>query len=329
MRIVEREAAPFVALGADQDGNAIRGAVPDRFEGQFGDHRAVDARLERHPAAGQPETRSGRNQRFRFQGDELVDIVGGRQAEFVQQAIRGLHGPGQRIRGTGRTADEDPAMEESLCRRARQQCADAHGARRLAEDGHVSGIAAERRNVVANPAKGFHLIEQTFVARRGNSAAGQLVEVEPAERADPVVDGHDHDIAPPGEVRSVIYRRATRPALEAATVDPHEHRAPGIVVARREHVQLQAVLVAIGGVADVEDERQHPRVLHRLLPGLLAPIGRRADAAPGHRGFRGVPALLTHGGCGERDAPEGVDAVVAGPLHLAVVRLDDGHDFSR
>ena len=62
--------------------------------------------------------------------------------------------------------------------------------------------------------------------------AEDVVEVEEAERAEPVVDGHDHDVAVLREPGAVVDRRRTGAVHERAAVDPEHHRALGVVERR-------------------------------------------------------------------------------------------------
>ena len=62
-----------------------------------------------------------------------------------------------------------------------------------------AGIAAEGRDVVAHPGERGDLIEQPGVRGARELFARQLGQVQEAERAEPVVDGHHHDVAAPHE----------------------------------------------------------------------------------------------------------------------------------
>ena len=63
-------------------------------------------------------------------------------------------------------------MEQPVRRGRREQRADAHPARRLAEDRDVPGIAAERGDVLAHPLERADLIAQAEV--RVDAARAQL-----------------------------------------------------------------------------------------------------------------------------------------------------------
>ena len=58
-----------------------------------------------------------------------------------------------------------------------------------------SGSPPNARDVVAHPLERADLVEDAEVARAGELRAEDLVEVQEAERAEPVVDAHDHDVA--------------------------------------------------------------------------------------------------------------------------------------
>ena len=80
---------------------------------------------------------------------------------------------------------------------------------RLAEDGDVAGVATERGDVVADPLERGDLVEQRHVARAGEPLV-EMVEVGEAERAEPVVDGDDDDVAATRQLGGVEERARRR-----------------------------------------------------------------------------------------------------------------------
>ena len=229
------EQPPLVPLRADQDRNAVRRTLPDRIQRQFRKVLAVDDWREAHAALRQPEPHGALQQRFWLKREQLVDIVSG-QAELPHDAFSDRFRAFERVRGARRTADRHRAVEESLRRLERQQCPDAHGAGRLAHDGDVAGVSAERRDVVANPFQRLDLVQQPLVSGRWNAPARHPVQVEKSQRADPIVDRDHHDIAAPGHDLAVVDRRAPGAAGETAAVDPHQHRSFAVVEAGRPDV---------------------------------------------------------------------------------------------
>ncbi|MFT3766475.1 MAG: hypothetical protein QM820_13320 [Minicystis sp.] len=51
----------------------------------------------------------------------------------------------------------------------------------------------------------------------------ELGDVEISERAEAVVDGHDHDVAVARELRAVVAGQRSRAREEGSAVHPHEH----------------------------------------------------------------------------------------------------------
>ena len=87
-----------------------------------------------------------------------------------------------------------------------QQVRHAERPSRLAADGDAFRIAAERRDVVADPTDGGHLVEGSVDAASGEVVAQVRSQVAEPERGEPVVDGDHDDVAPGGERRAVIPR---------------------------------------------------------------------------------------------------------------------------
>ena len=98
----------------------------------------------------------------------------------------------------------------------------------------VRGIAAEGRDVLPHPGERRDLIEQTRIGRRVLRFALERRQMQEAERAEPVVDRHHHDVAAPGEARAVVDGLRSRAGGEGAAVEPDQHRpatrasAPGV-----------------------------------------------------------------------------------------------------
>ena len=86
------------------------------------------------------------------------------------------------------------------------------------------------------------LVEQPDVPGPGELVAEQLGEMEKAEGAEPVVDGHDDDVAPWHQAGAVVPGDAARAGGERAAVDPDHDRPAGVVEAGGPDVERQAVL---------------------------------------------------------------------------------------
>ncbi len=100
---------------------------------------------------------------------------------------------------------QDRALEQPPGSRHREQRADGHRARGLAEDGDASGISAESGDIVVHPFQGRDLIEQGDI--------GHVVEEEESFGAQPVVErDEDHSVA--GEGTAVVEHVAA--GIEAA-----------------------------------------------------------------------------------------------------------------
>ena len=102
-----------------------------------------------------------------------------------------------------RAALDDRAVKEPLRRRHREQSRHLTAAARLAEDRDVACVAAELRDVGADPLERVHDVEHADVAGLREVAAAELREMGEAEHVQAVVDGDDHDVAAAREVGAV------------------------------------------------------------------------------------------------------------------------------
>ena len=151
--------------------------------------------------------------------------------------------------------------------------------------GDLPRVAAERRDVVPGPAQRRDLVVQA--ERPGRPLTG---DVEEAERAKPVVEGdHDQAVAP-RERRAVAGLVGTVAHLEAAAVDPQQHRpAPRRVPAPAGAVTFRyrqsSAIGGCGGPGETVGEvrLQRPVPVPEGVPG-AAP--RRAAAAAAAAGAR-------------------------------------------
>ena len=125
-----------------------------------------------------------------------------RCATFAARSRVLTHTPGAALR--------DRFVEQAARRGNAEQCPDTVRARGLAEDRHVAGVAAEPGDAVADPFERRDLVEDARVARARGFGAELVGEVQEPERGQAVVDRDDHDVAVPGEVRSVVPRHRAR-----------------------------------------------------------------------------------------------------------------------
>ena len=171
----------------------------------------------------------------------------------------------------------------------------------LTEDRHVVGVTAEGGDVVAHPFQGHHQIHLAVVA--GAAVAAFLAEFrmgDVAERAQPVVDGHQHHALLGKAVRVVVLLRVGGQDRERTAVEPDHHRQVVGVLGRGD-VEVQRVFAHAAFV----DALQRP-----VLGGLVRPLHRFAHTAPGIRDHRRAPAQLAQRRFGVGDAQELPSAVV-------------------
>jgi hypothetical protein len=98
------------------------------------------------------------------------------------------------LAGPERAAFTDRLVEQALRQRRRHQDADRVRAGGFAEDDDIVGVAAERGDIVANPAQGGYPIENAVHA--GGmflASAGELWMLQKAEHAEPIVQRDDHN----------------------------------------------------------------------------------------------------------------------------------------
>jgi hypothetical protein len=223
-----------------------------------------------------------------------------------------------------RAALRDRPPEQAARARHGQQRAHGHRAGRLARDGHPGRVAAEARDLVADPLERGDHVAQAAVRRR----VGE--EREPLG-GEAVVDRHRDD-AVTRERRAVEGRGRAGARGEAAAVDEDEDRGtPGHV--RCPDVEVQPVLPRPARVG--QQLVHHGRALRRRGHGrpegggVGDPVvrhGRARRVEPGvadrRRGVRDAQERPP-GGC--RRAPEGslprADVHAESPYRLPIVVL--------
>ena len=105
-----------------------------------------------------------------------------------------------------RAALRDRAVEQAVRRGRDEQRAHRVRAGRLAEDRHVVRVAAEALDVGLHPAQRRDLIALAEVRRGVVALAAERAEVAVAERAEAIVDRHDHDVAALAQRSAVVDR---------------------------------------------------------------------------------------------------------------------------
>ena len=217
---LEVEQVPLVGGRARHQAHPGGAAVADGVEGDLGEHRPVDHRLEGQAADGGSVGRpcAGLDLLLddRLTAQHLVDGQrqqrvgrGGGEVERAEEALGHplAHAGGMVV--LGGAALGDGLVEQALGRWRAEERADAHAAGGLAEDRDVAGVAAEAGDVVAHPTEGGDLVADAVGARAGERRV-QVPEVEEPEGAQPVVDRDDHHVAVPGQVRAVVPRDVGR-----------------------------------------------------------------------------------------------------------------------
>ena len=164
-----------------------------------------------------------RDQRFDRHG--LQRCRGGpADAQGLRHAVRQGRGllRGRQTQAAG-AALCDGLVEQAARGRAGEQGADLGAATGLAEDGDVAGVAAERCDVVADPAQGRHHVQHPGIAGLGETLV-RIVQPQEAKQVQPVVDRHDHHIAVPRQHRAVEPGRRPGATHPRAAVQPNHHR---------------------------------------------------------------------------------------------------------
>ena len=196
----------------------------------------------------------------------------------------------------------DSTLEQALVVRAGHLGADAHAASRLAADGDVLRIAAERRNVALHPAGGELLIQEAEVGRGIGRLRRDLRVAQEAEAVQAVAHRHHHDTAASNTLTVELHLRGVAHLQTAAEV-PDIHRQVLAAVSGRPHVEIQAVLAheelrihrpfagidILGGVAGtvgLHGNGAKVRTIEVTLP-VLTGLGRTPTVLPYRRRSKG------------------------------------------
>ena len=96
---------------------------------------------------------------------------------------------------------DDRRTEQPLRAGGDEMVADRHGPRRLTRDGHLARIAPEPGDVVVHPTQRRLLVCQAVVADVAGRAQSRVRQE--AQRAQPIVDGDDDDVAAARQSRAL------------------------------------------------------------------------------------------------------------------------------
>ncbi len=238
-------------------------------------------------------------------------------SQLVEHMVGELGGDLAGPHEVGAAGLEDRAVEEPVGAREAKEGGAAHGAGRLAEDRDLVGVAAEGLDLVAYPGERGHLVEEALVAGGGEPLAEAVAQAKEAEGAEPVVDGDDHHVPPPGQGRAVIEHLGARAQQEGSAVDPHQDRPSPAVGRGRPDVQIEAVLA---GAADAEahDGPDERAVLRGRRPEERGVV--RAGPRLGRLGWPEAPRPDRRAGVG--DPAEYREAFLGQAAHTAPAGLD-------
>ena len=254
-----REQAPLLGGGADQQLQPRAGGGGDGIDRSFAEDLAVDHGLEQHPVDGHLAPASGIGildafeVELRLRLDEALHRDGGDRLSALRHPEQLAEHRADPFRRVGRdhvvagAALQDGSPEQAGRLADGDQRRHAEGARRLAEDGDVAGVAAEGADVFLHPAQGRQLVEQPQVG-------DPIVEPEEAFRPQPVVD-RDADDPVSGKAAAVIDRDGARTAQEGAAVEPYHYRQAARADLGRPDIQVEVVFAACAGVAQHVPER--------------------------------------------------------------------------
>ena len=206
----------------------------------------------------------------------------------------------------------DCALEQTLGQRRCAQHADRNAARGFSEDRDPFRIASERANVALNPLQGRDHVEQAVVPGHvlGRLRA-QLRMREEAQNPHPISDSDQHHAAL-GQLVAAVDRDRRGAAVEAASVNPDQHRDAILRRFRRSpHIQVQAIFAQAAG--------------RRTEHGLHAP-GRELIALARSLPFRGGPGLapskIAHRRRREGNPPVHGQVAFDGPLHQTALNFN-------
>ena len=284
------------------DGRRQRGVAHDetRREGQLRALRGQE-RLDRQAAqvveAGARTGQAGVRGHLHAERDGVGSAV-------TRQSIGALH---------------DGSREQAVGEWRGHQRQHALATGRLSEDRDAPGVAAERFDVVLDPAQRGDLIEKAEIHRAARRRALERRMSEEAQMAQPVVDTDD-DHAALRQRGPVVDGKPAAAENQGTAVQPHHHRLPLAAGARcrREDVERETVFVDRADIATPFERRSA-----RLWAGRAVPC-RCAGRRPARCRPRFTPAPVSDGWGRVRDAAEGDDAIADRAPHRSAPRDDVG-----
>jgi hypothetical protein len=160
----------------------------------------------------------------------------------------------------------------------------------------------------------------------GYPAAADLVQIQEAKRAHPVVDRYNHHIAACGKRPSVVDGRRAGPDHETPAVNPDHDGTASVVSRRCPDIQVEAVFTL--RLLDALPVRNHFLVLRRVLGqargdlgGGVAKFSRRTHVAPRLNRLWGTPTEIPDGRGREWYPSEDRKPVLRDSLHSPGIRL--------
>ena len=276
--------------------------------GIFGNHAAIE---------GRPPTSAG-DARLALEnplGGGVTQPAGaaelGRQCRRRALGILGRHGRNQRA------AHGHGTVEAAFGRWHRHQLGDVEAAGRLAENGDIAWVAAERLDLGTHPTQRRHLVQQRFVATRA-----ELRGMEESQCTEPIVHGDHHHVANPRQMLAVDAGLGTGADGIAAAVNPHHHGTLAVVWCWCPDVEVEAILTGLVG-SDADELAHGAR--QGGLNGARAEIQRIAHASPRFGGRRRLPAQVAHGGPSKWNTAEHMDAGCHLAAQASAAGFDDAH----
>ncbi len=202
----------------------------------------------------------------------------------------------------------DYGTSDHIARQRRcDQILDARRAGALPHKRYVVGVAAEGRYIAPDPPQSSYLVESAVVARAAVAALGVR---QKASRAQTVVERYQNYIPP--RPLLAVHRDLVSVAVDVCSaVDPYGHGqlAAGIAhgIGRRPYIEIEAILVHPGIVAEIELTLVEGALLVAGLPRYVGKSVGLEHTLPRLDGLRRAPPQIAHGRCGVRYAPEDGD----------------------
>ena len=225
-RVPEPEEGQLVPVGPDQQVDTGGGAIGHRDQRMVRQQDAVDDGKERkrqHPRirTSLAELFGGGHELGRRDGLERISGTG-RETQDGRQTLSRSLGLVERVHVCA-PALHNGAPEEPFGGGRAEKRGHAESSGGLPEDGDGARITAKARNVVVHPSQGSQLILYPPVSDQP-VGIGQVPVTQEAQRAQPVVDGHDHGIAVAHQLTAPVEKHRPAARSEPAPVNEDHHR---------------------------------------------------------------------------------------------------------